>query len=137
MLRSLRARLILSFLLVVAVAIGIAEVVAERTASHEFGSYVSRSDTAYLETLAQNLGDYYAANGSWEGVQSTFSTLPRAPGNLQLQDSAGAVIADSSPGRGPGGPGGPGRGMDPGTRGPDGGGSTPQGPGSTGPRSRW
>ncbi len=58
---------------------------------------MSRSDTAYLETLAQNLGDYYAANGSWEGVQSTFSTLPLTPGNLRLQDSAGAVIADSSP----------------------------------------
>src|SRR4030042_1281798 len=33
--------------------------------------------------------------------------LARAPENLQLQDSAGAVVADSSPGRGPGGPGGP------------------------------
>ena len=127
MLRSLRARLILSFLLVVAVAVGIAEVVAERTASHEFGSYVSRSDTAYLETLAQNLGDYYAVNGSWEGVQSTFSTLPRAPGNLQLQDSAGAVVADSSPGRGPGGPGGP----DDGSPGPQG--PTPDGGPGPGP----
>src|SRR4030042_1246653 len=108
MLRSLGPRLILPFLLVVPVAIGIAEAVAGRTASHEFGSYVSRSDTAYLETLAQNLGDYYAANGSWEGGESVFSTLPSAPGNLQLEDSAGAVAADSSPGRGPGGPGGPG-----------------------------
>jgi len=125
MVRSLRARLILSFLLVVAVALGIAEVVAERTASHEFGSYVSRSDTAYLETLAQNLGDYYAVNGSWEGVQSTFSTLPRAPGNLQLQDSAGAVVADSSPGRGPGGP-------DDGSPGPQG--PAPDGGGGGGPR---
>ena len=136
MLRSLRSRLILSFLLVVAVAIGIAEVIAERTASHEFGSYVSRSDTAYLETLAQNLGDYYAANGSWEGVQSVFSTLPSVPGNLQLEDSAGVVIADSSPGRGPGvpgGPGGPGPGdATPGMGGPDGGGSGPQDPGPIG-----
>jgi len=128
MLRSLRARLILSFLLVVAVAIGIAEVIAERTASHEFGSYVSRSDTAYLETLAQNLGDYYAANGNWEGVQSVFSTLPSTPGNLQLEDSAGGVVADSSPGRGPGGPGGPGSGdATPGMGQPDGGGPGPVG----------
>ncbi len=140
MLRSVRVRLVLSFLLVIAVGIGIAEIIAERTASREFDSYLSRTDTVYLETLAQNLGDYYAANGSWEDVQSVFSTLPGTPGYLQLQDSTGTTIADSSPGRGPGGPGqggsgsGTGGGMGSGTPSPDGGGTGPQGgPGSGSP----
>jgi signal transduction histidine kinase len=102
----MRVRLVLAFVAVVAVAIGIAEVVAERTATHEFDSYVGRVDTAYIETLAQNLGNYYATNGSWQGVESVFQALPQVPGRLQLQDNSGAVVGDTSPGRGPG-PSGP------------------------------
>ncbi len=104
MLRSLRARLILAFLMVVAVAIGIAAVVAERTTTTEFGSYQRSSDTAYVESLAQKLGDYYQATGSWENVQLVLASLPEVPGRLQLQDTSGAIIAESTPGRGPGGP---------------------------------
>jgi len=106
MLRSMRVRLMLAFVAVVAVAVGIAEIVAERTATREFDSYVSRVDIAYLETLAQNLGDYYAANGSWQDVESVFVALPQTPGHLQLQDSSGTIVGDTSPGRGRGGPGG-------------------------------
>ena len=123
MLRSIRVRLILAFVAVVAVAVGIAEIVAERTATREFDSYVSRVDIAYLETLAQNLGDYYAANGSWQDVESVFVTLPQTPGHLQLQDSSGAIVGDTSPGRGPGGAGGS----------PYGPASTPTTPGPSGP----
>jgi len=104
MLRSLRGRLILAFLLVVAVAIGIAAVVAERTTTTEFGSYQRSSDTAYLESLAQKLGDYYQTTGSWEEAQLVLVSLPEAPGRLQLQDASGAVVAESTPGRGPVGP---------------------------------
>jgi len=107
MLRSMRLRLVLAFVAVVAVAIGIAEVVAERTATREFDAYVGRVDAVYIETLAQNLGDYYAANGSWQGVESVLEALPQVPGHLQLQDNSGTVVGDSSPGRGRGGPGGP------------------------------
>jgi signal transduction histidine kinase len=107
MLRSMRLRLVLAFVAVVAVAIGIAEVVAERTATREFDAYVGRVDAVYIQTLAQNLGDYYAANGSWQGVESVFEALPQVPGHLQLHDNSGAVVGDTSPGRGPGGPSGP------------------------------
>ena len=124
MLRSMRLRLVLAFVAVVAVAIGIAEVVAERTATREFDAYVGRVDAVYIQTLAQNLGDYYAANGSWEGVESVFEALPQVPGRLQLQDNSGAVVADTSPGRGPGGPGGAGGSQ-----------STPVAPGQGGPSS--
>jgi len=106
MLRSMRVRLMLAFVAVVAVAVGIAEIVAERTATREFDSYVSRVDIAYLETLAQNLGDYYASNGSWQDVESVFVALPQTPGHLQLQDSSGTIVGDTSPDRGHGGPGG-------------------------------
>lgn len=126
MLRSMRLRLVLVFVAVVAVAIGIAEVVAERTATREFDAYVGRVDTAYIETLTQNLGNYYAANGSWQGVESVFEALPQVPGHLQLQDNSGAVVGDTSPGRGPGGPGGP-------SGSPSGPQSTPGGSGPGGP----
>ncbi len=128
MLRSMRVRLMLAFVAVVAVAVGIAEVAAERMATREFDSYVSRVDAAYLETLAQNLGDYYAENGSWQNVEPVFLTLPQAPGHLQLQDSSGGIVADTSPGRGPGGGGGGGGSP----AGPVGG---PSAPGSGGPAS--
>ncbi len=104
MLRSLRARLILAFLLVVAVAIGIAAVVAEQVTTREFDSYQRSSDTAYVESLAQKLGEYYEATGSWENVELVLASLPETPGRLQLQDASGAIIAESTPGRGPGGP---------------------------------
>jgi hypothetical protein len=102
MLRSMRLRLILAFVVVVGVAVGLAEVIAERTATSEFDTYVSRVDAAYLDTLAAKLGDYYATSGSWQGVESVFETLPQTPGRLQLLDSAGAGGGDSSPGGGRG-----------------------------------
>ena len=145
MLRSMRLRLVLAFVAVVAVAIGIAEVVAERTATREFDAYVGRVDAVYIETLTQNLGDYYAANGSWQGVESVFEALPQVPGHLQLQDNSGAVVGDTSPGRGPGGPGGPsnsggGPNATPsavpgGPNGPGGPGGNENAPGSNSPRS--
>ena len=145
MLRSMRLRLVLAFVAVVAVAIGIAEVVAERTATREFDAYVGRVDAVYIETLTQNLGDYYAANGSWQGVESVFEALPQVPGRLQLQDNSGAVVGDTSPGRGPGGPGGPsnsggGPNATPsavpgGPNGPGGPGGNENAPGSNSPRS--
>jgi signal transduction histidine kinase len=148
----MRVRLVLAFVAVVAVAIGIAEVVAERTATREFDAYVGLVDTAYVETLAQNLGDYYAANGSWQGVESVFEALPQVPGHLQLQDNSGAVVGDTSPGRGPGGPGGPsdqggsanatatavpssGPGGQRGSSGSDGSVATPRAPSGASPRS--
>lgn len=148
MLRSMRLRLVLAFVAVVAVAIGIAEVAAERTATREFDAYVGRVDAVYIETLTQNLGDYYAANGSWQGVESVFEALPQVPGHLQLQDNSGAVVGDTSPGRGRGGPGGPsnpggGPNATPsavpgGPNGPSGSGGadvTPRAPGGNSPRS--
>ena len=128
MLRSMRVRLMLAFVAVVAVAVGIAGIVAERTATREFDSYVSRVDIVYLETLAQNLGDYYAANGSWQHVESVFVALPQTPGHLQLQDSSGTIVGDTSPGRGRGGPGG----ADGSPYGPA---NTPTTPGPAGPDS--
>ncbi|MDI6858189.1 MAG: HAMP domain-containing sensor histidine kinase [Dehalococcoidia bacterium] len=127
MLRSLRLRLALSFIFIVALAVGIAAVIAERTATREFDSYRSSVDAAYVETLVENLGDYYAAQGSWEGVESVISSVPSPGGRVQLLDAQGAAVADSSPGRGPGGPGGetgPGDGQTPGDGQGDG-----QGPG--------
>jgi hypothetical protein len=43
MLHSLRLRLVISFLVVVAVALGVAEIIVERTANREFNSYVART----------------------------------------------------------------------------------------------
>lgn len=118
MLRSLRLRLALSFVFVVALAVGIAALIAERTTAREFDSYRSNVDAAYVETLVENLGNYYAAQGSWEGVESVISSVPSPGSRVQLLDAAGTPIADSSPGRGPGGPGGsetgPGDGQAPG-----------------------
>ena len=145
MLRSMRLRLVLAFVAVVAVAIGIAEVVAERTATREFDAYVGRVDAVYIETLTQNLGDYYAANGSWQGVESVFEALPQVPGHLQLQDNSGAVaVGDTSPGRGAGvgGPSNSGGGPNAtpsavpgGPNGPGGPGGNENAPGSNSPRS--
>jgi signal transduction histidine kinase len=123
MLRSIRVRLVLSFVVVVAVAVGIAEVVASQMTTHEFDAYVGRVDSAYIQTLANNLGNYYATHNSWSGVESVLESLPQVPGRLQVQDNSGTIVGDTSPGRGPG-PGG-----SSGTPGPQ---ATPQGQGPGG-----
>ena len=97
MLRSLRVRLLLGFLLVAAVAVGTVAVVTSQTTSGEFSGYVERGIETSQRRYQRLLGAYYSGQGSWEGVQNTLEGLADASGDqIVLLDTNGIVIADSS-----------------------------------------
>ncbi|HEX9017499.1 MAG TPA: HAMP domain-containing sensor histidine kinase [Chloroflexota bacterium] len=97
MFRSLWARLLLAFMLVLGVVLGSVSFLASRTTSTEFRGYTERRSAADYERLQQVLGSYYSDNRTWDGVQSVVERLAQATGNpIVLTDTRGVVVADSS-----------------------------------------
>jgi two-component system sensor histidine kinase BaeS len=92
MMRSLTIKLTLAFLLVGLIgAILVALLVGIRTRS-EFDRFLSERDQA---TLVKALGDYYADNGSWNGVGDMLRRTPPLDfysHDAVLIDSAGIVV---------------------------------------------
>lgn len=66
--RSLRVKLSVAFLLVVAVAIGTAALLVNRATTRQIEIYVSEGRQQRAERLAPAFAAYYAGTGSWAGV---------------------------------------------------------------------
>ena len=124
LLGSLRARLLLAFVLVSLVAVGLVAVLANRATTQQFELYVDRGRQARAERLAAYFAAYFVSQGSWDGVEALAGTLaetgsmigrgmrmgpgrrPPGPGSgpmmaspsadrLLLADDRGRVVADS------------------------------------------
>src|SRR5512133_432922 len=94
--RSLWARLLLAFMLVLGVALGGMSFLAARTTTTEFRGYTERRSEADYGRLQAVLGSFYGENQSWTGVQPIVERLAEATGNpILLADSSGIVVADS------------------------------------------
>ncbi len=76
--QSILVRLTLAFLTVILVGVGVTAVLAARTTASEFQLYTTRSGEQIAARLAPVAADYYARNGSWNGVETLLqsSTLP-------------------------------------------------------------
>jgi two-component system OmpR family sensor kinase/two-component system sensor histidine kinase BaeS len=100
--------LILAFMLVAAVAILSVTLVARWGAQREVRAFMVHGSMAELEGLAADLETYYAANGSWRGVQAVLGgagTQGRGRGmmggagmmsgaqTLRVSDAAGRAVA--------------------------------------------
>lgn len=103
---KLWVRLTLAFGLVVAIAIVIAAVSANLYVSTQFRRFVQH-DRLLNSTLTETLVEYYARNGSWNGVEAILSRqqpggMGRGRGmqygmpHLSLADATGRVIYDGS-----------------------------------------
>jgi signal transduction histidine kinase len=80
--RSLRTKLVIAFLLVSLVIIALVAVFARWNTSAEFRRYIfDRNQEGFVSTLA----NYYAQDGSWEGVQDIFRRGPMPFGMGQSQ----------------------------------------------------
>lgn len=94
--RSLSSKLIIAFLVVSLIGTISGAVLAGLTTSRQFNQFVL--DQA-RSGLLNNLTDYYAANGSWEGVSSVYSfSQPQRPGEMAvpvLVNANGRVIIGS------------------------------------------
>jgi two-component system, OmpR family, sensor kinase len=100
-------KLSLAFLVISLAAIGVVTLLSSRATRNGFRQYVVASGMAGQLGWAQNLTDYYAAQGSWAGVDAVLAQLgPGGMGmgrgraaagvagpNLAVADPAGRVLA--------------------------------------------
>lgn len=105
---SMRWRLILSFVLVVVVAVGAVVVRVRSDSATQVRAYMARGGMAGVEELATQLEAYFAEQGSWEGVETLLASSthmggrnPNGSGNaltqrLRLANSAGLILVDTS-----------------------------------------
>ena len=108
----MRFRLIISFILVVIIAIGSVLLIARRQTSTAVRVFMYRGGMSGTEGLVDNLEDYYARNGSWKGVDQLFASgtthgrgMGMGQGNnsgmggmsqrLQLADEDGQILVDT------------------------------------------
>ncbi len=114
--RSLLFRLMAAFALVIFVTVAIIFVIANQTTTNEFRSYMFRGGMSQSDQVANELAAYYAARGSWQGVDaflgpalpSGISQMMGAPGRgrggigmmggaatLSVADANGVIVAAS------------------------------------------
>lgn len=73
-------RLTLAFALVVLVAVVAVTALVNWRADSQFRQYLRNSQTLAAGGLGENLADYYAANGTWDGVDTLLDLQPHMPG---------------------------------------------------------
>ena len=102
---SMRLRLILSFFLVVLVAVASVVILVRTDSASQVKTYMLRGGMIGVENLVTTLENYYAENGSWQGVEPLFSSPTHMGGRgpnsmmqqrLRLADDSGAVVADTT-----------------------------------------
>ena len=94
---SIRWRLLLSFVLVIAVALGMAALFVSRAASSEIEQFQDRTETQRFERLNTMLAKEYVQSEAWRGVQIRLEQV----GELYSQrvvvvNQRGIVVADST-----------------------------------------
>ena len=109
--KNLFVRLMFAFALVILITVAIIFVIVNQTTTNEFRAYTFRGGMNSLDQTARELGAYYAARGSWQGVDQYFvqvldagvgammggargrGTLMMSGVSLTLADSNGTIIA--------------------------------------------
>ena len=97
MIYSIRWKLLVGFILIVALAIGTIAFVATRTATHEFDRYITQDQALKYQRLALILSSYYEQTGSWDGVQKLIGKIKRTYNNqIVLANEEGTIVGDTS-----------------------------------------
>ena len=93
---SLRWRLLFSFALVIAAALGLAALFISRAASAEIAGFQERAETERLERLNLLLARQYAQSEGWHGVQTMLEQIGEFYAQrVVVVNVAGVVVADS------------------------------------------
>jgi len=92
---SLFWKLMAAFAAVILIGIGGALLLAGRTTADEFRRYAHSGDASRWEATADELAGYYAARGSWDGVEALVRRGRGAGGGppVRLVDVQGRVVA--------------------------------------------
>jgi signal transduction histidine kinase len=105
----MRIRLIISFILIVIVAVASVALIARRQTVAAVSNFMYRGGMSGTEGLVANLEEYYRSNGSWEGVETLLQRTGHGMGmgqgqrdnpgfinqRLQLADTSGNILADT------------------------------------------
>lgn len=110
--RSLAARLVLSFIAVTLLSVAVVAYVSGRATAERFAVYVSQGGQLRAEAAAPEFSAYYARTGSWDGVETLVTAWATGgwgggrgqgrggagagSGRLLLADARGMVVADSA-----------------------------------------
>ncbi|HEY3316307.1 MAG TPA: ATP-binding protein [Bacillota bacterium] len=103
--RSLAGRLSLAFIAVVIVTTSVVGLVSGLSTQGLIARYIQTQRSARLGQWAASLAGYYAARGSWDGVQTMMSTPGWGPGHMMMGGGgagAGQPPGDAGPGSGTG-----------------------------------
>jgi len=93
---SLQVRLILSFVLVILVAIGAVFLFVRQQAISEFRSYEQSLNQARQNYIVRILSNYYAGTGTWTGIQPYVNQIGTLyDWHIVVTDNSGDVVADS------------------------------------------
>ncbi|MFQ5341193.1 MAG: sensor histidine kinase [Anaerolineae bacterium] len=87
--RSLRRRLMLSYLVIVALTVTGVALLAGQLTTRQFRSLIAQDGQVQAQGLALYFADYYRTHGSWDGVQEAMAQLDQAkwrPTRLSLED---------------------------------------------------
>jgi len=97
MIYSLRWKLLIGVILVVALAIGTVGYVATRTTRREFDRYISQDKALKYQRLALTLSSYYEETGSWKGVQSLIDKIKRTySSEIIITSDTGTIVGNSA-----------------------------------------
>jgi signal transduction histidine kinase len=93
---SLRWKLALALLLVVAISVGVTAYLTNRSTTSEFRDYVMGGRLSYLEQVEESLTSFYKDGSSWSGVEHLIGALATFPGDrLVLADNSGTIVGDT------------------------------------------
>ncbi len=96
MFNSLRIKLLASFFLVIAIAVGTISYIASNTAINQFDRYVSSDQAERYQRLALTFTNYYRYNGNWDGVSSLADKVEEVYSErILLTAPEGEVISDT------------------------------------------
>ncbi len=96
MFNSLRVKLLVSFFLVIAIAVGTIAYIASNSAINQFDRYVSQDQAERYQRLALTFSNYYRYMGDWEEVsQLTEKVSKMYDERILLTDPSGEVLSDT------------------------------------------
>ncbi len=95
--RSLRFRVLVALIIVIAVAVGVVSFLASRATSGEFQRYVERGGMMRHQRFEMYLAGHYMNIRAWSGVQPLVEQIGQISGERTvLADGEGQIVADSA-----------------------------------------
>jgi two-component system OmpR family sensor kinase len=94
--RSLRWKLALALLVIVAISVGLTAFLVNRSTGTEFAFYIEQGRREYVLRAGEGIASFYNEKGSWAEVQTLFDGLAKSSKDrLILADSSGVIVGDT------------------------------------------